>query len=522
MNLYEVMKRIETRADVPLSRVRGLRSSVQRYGILLGCASLEQCEESNFALPKNERHKLIEKGLPIYYPNAKSGAARNIKNDVGFVLRKAQELKLISPIDEGREEIATGRFKKRKVGKILPAKVRREKVALLSSQPYSLPYDYWSIELRTSFDDWRRVVTASNAPSGHTGHHQPTRPATVLNKKHKLEAYFGFIKHTLQIENIDFKMLADFESLAAYVKWLRARRPHAKHVQARDFLSIASSIIRNYLVVKAAKEGSTEDASKYAGVVKRISVLRREIEEVTRPRYKATDIGHTSPEIDAYEPSYRELLKVACAEFPMDGKSRPGLSEAELAACAGRAIALLLLLYHPLRNKNYREAWVSSNSIKTPVGRWHLRFKDPTAMTFGQTQSQFNGVNVYDLPLNEQITKYLDKYLSVWRPTLLRKLDQQISQAGSASSQRRATDRRQRLARAKNLLLLNSKGTEFSQQKFSLWIQTATYRWLGVRVSPRQLSEIATDELSKRTSGLQHITDLRPHALLDVELARIL
>ncbi len=532
MNLAYLVERLEELGRIKPSRVRSIRSSASRYAKALGYSSPGLCEEKKYARHAGERNALIEAKLHGVPP----GVLRNIKSDVGYVLRNAEQLQLIAPISHPQDnETKAGRLGRRKQTKSLPSLIAAKNTTLYRPDKYSLPFELWSSALQAQYEEWRKYV--SDAKQKALPHHR-NRPATVQNKLRKFEAVFGYLGNVRKLSQIDFRMLidvqvsglqptslpsfvadrkqADVGLLTEYVQWHEQKRAGTKTTQLREVVNIASSVARRFFAPVAEQEGKHIEAQRYLAIAKEISLLRRKLEDALK--LNSQDVFKSSPFVlHGSRVNYRDLMEVAIAEFPDSGRLPAGLSGTELASCAGRSVALLLMLHHPSRNRIYREMRLSEGMIKCIGGRWLLHFSHNAFHslhgTFIKKKAKFE-----EFDLNDQVIGYLENYLRIWRPKLLCAIDKQIARLQTATPQSESLDKLQQLEDSKRLLFITSKGTVFSQINFAQWFEKAVYRWLGVRASPRAVHDLAVAEITRKAGGTTHIRRLRRCSLYDVEV----
>jgi integrase len=151
----------------------------------------------------------------------------------------------------------------------------------------------------------------------------------------------------------------------------------------------------------------------------------------------------------------------------------------------------MLLVHHPLRNKHYREARLARNLVKTSNGEWHLCFAGE-GVPAGRKDKKSKD---YDAPLAPEVAEYLERYLQEWRPRLIGVLTERLKRLralkAEAGGNKVDTKLISELEQSADYLFLNGRGRRFNTDGFSQWIQAGTYRWLGVRVNPQLISEIA-------------------------------
>ena len=389
-------------------------------------------------------------------------------------------------------------FGRRKVRGDLPSLITKQAVGFHRPR-YSLPLERWPAGLRRQYDAWRKWVTDATAPA--RGYGPKNRTATVENKTRKFEAFFGYLYNVRGIEELDFRMLLDIgpprpagEALGhfsklrkdldvglldEFVEWHWEHRLGRSSAQAREIVSAAASVARRFYTLRAARAGRQGEERSFNLVADHIGELRR-----------ALDVESVIPK-EQRRVSRADLLSAAQAEFPRQRHLPANQSGTELAARAGRAVALMLLVHHPLRNKHYREARLARNLVKTSNGEWHLCFAGE-GVPAGRKDKKSKD---YDAPLAPEVAEYLERYLQEWRPRLIGVLTERLKRLralkAEAGGNKVDTKLISELEQSADYLFLNGRGRRFNTDGFSQWIQAGTYRWLGVRVNPQLISEIA-------------------------------
>lgn len=491
MNLQELLDRLDAAGRIRPARLRDIRSALNRYARMLGCGDLRDCPEPAYALPRGRRSELIEEHLKDASPHV----LRNVKNNVSFILRQAEELGLIRPTGEDGEGVAPKQFGRRKIGARFPSLMSTESVGYHLA-PYSLPMVRWPATLKQQYDDWRRWVTEAKVPRQYPN--PRNRRTTIENKTKKFEAFFGYLFNERGIKDLDFEMLTDFEPdpplqnrggkfrrhrrnlgvglLEEFVRWHREQRLGRESAQAREVVSTAGSVARRYYFLKALLVGQHVDAGWFDFLAMEISSFRAKLDEDQTPGIISAERGAVSK---------AELLRAARAEFPRLNRHSARSSGTELASRAGRALAIIMMVYHPLRNRYYREARLGHELVKKEDGKWYLRFDEG-----GERKAGAADRTPRELPLSSEVVDYLEQYLEYWRPKLVRKIEDKINRLRSESNGQ-PYEVRGELEKHKEILFLNTSGGPFTGAGFAQWVQSATYRWLGVRVNPESVRSIS-------------------------------
>lgn len=484
MNLQNVIEKLEAAGKIKPSRLRHVRSSINRYAKALGCNSPAQCEEKQFALGKDEREQIIKEMMG---DQASFYALRNAKNDISFLLNQAEKLGLIKKIsDKPSRQSQKEKLRRRKLTSNLPAKISADRTGFHRIH-YGLPIENWETKLRDEYENWKKWVSGEAEKNGVKAFNEP---ATIETKTQKMEAYFGYLKNIRQITDLDFEMLFDVESssntategsnfthlrkeinvglLEEFMLWHLERNNNAISHQARVTLGVANSVVKNFYLAKARAERRSWDASNYLQIVKELNRLRELLKKNQEPDRSTKKANYTQD----------ELFQAAKKEFPSSSALSPSQPGTILANRAGRALAIMLLIYHPkLRNKNLRELQINSSILKNEKGQWIVKILPTEQKNNLGRKGKLKG---FESVLVPSITNFLEKYLDQWHPQLIKRIDQ--NQALVLPTSNTAVENE-----TEKYLFLKSSGTSYDRTEFIAWIERGTYRWLGVRLNPDQI-----------------------------------
>jgi len=507
VNLQELVNRLAAAGRIKPTRLRAIRSAAKRYAQMLDYDAPQDCPEQAYTLDPARRNELIEEHLK----DASAHVLRNVKNNISFVMRQGESLGIIRP-PARVAETEPRQFGRRKIGTALPSLMSKQSVAF-HRIPYSLPLERWPAHLRQQYEEWLEWV--SDPPIETTSYSPKNRAVTVENKTHKFEAFFGYLHNIRGIEELDLRMLLDLGEarpadspfgdfsplrqdpdtglLAEFVKWHRTQRIGRRSSQAREVVSVAASVARRFYSLRAARDGRQDEAQGFDRLADRIGWLREALgDRVATVIPRAQRMASRS-----------DLLRAARAEFPQRRALPVGQSGTELAARAGRAVALMLLVHHPLRNRHYREARLSSNLIKKPDGKWYLHFAGEDVATGRKVASRRKrrGTNNYEAQLDAEVADHLERYLHEWRPILIGRLAERLNrlraEQAAASGNKSQPELISSLEQCEDYLFLHGRGGPFTRAGFSQWIQAATYRWLGIRVNPQLISQLPDERTSR-------------------------
>ena len=497
LTLFDVLERLEQAGRIKASRRAHIRASVRIYAAALGCTNSEECDEAKFALEKERRNQIIERELGA---EASPYLLKNTKNNISFVLRQAELLGLIAAIPDSAlpssdAESQPGKLVRRKLQRRLPSRTAAENTGFYREH-YSLPVEQWNERLREQYEAWKdwTLHTKVRLP----GIKPRNNAATVADKTERLETFFGYLFHVRKIVDLDFEMLFDIDYerddlvaaknfvelrrqpeiglLEEFVEWHRTRHNGRVSFQARAVVSVAVNVAQKYYYLKTHLNGEFARAEDFRRLTIRLQQLNRkvtaELDEDNKQQPK--------PQV-AETLSAGQLLAAARREFPRQSKLLKGQAGNLLALTAGRALALMFLVKHPLRSKRWREASLSENLFQDRDGNWVLHFNqiDPAK------SNEFSNFGLYEKRLDAELSDHLNAYLKIWRPQLL-KQSQTIPVESSRNDESIASKigvAQSSVQPTTDFVFLNSSGRPFSSQEFSRWVEKGVYRWTGVRMN---------------------------------------
>jgi hypothetical protein len=284
---------------------------------------------------------------------------------------------------------------------------------------------------------------------------EQVKPKAEKEKLDHFERFFGYISRIKGEEILYFRMLLRPDLIESYVNWLINVRAGGRVPRiAIRFLEIAHSVAKSY------------DDKWAISQIKSLQSGLDELKPVVRKKQSQTTVV--------------ELLRAGIMEFPRYEPAKFGGKAQAFRAC--RSIAILLMTLLQLNSKQLREARLFHNR-KRVNSKWNLLIKAGGKIFIINSERPRVKDEGFVFELPEPIATRLNEYLTVWRPLL-----------ESADSP--------------DYLLLTAKGIYFtSADVFGRWIERGIFGQLGVRVSPRQVKESATEELL-RDIGDEEVANL--------------
>lgn len=509
IDIETLVARLAEAGHIKPSRLRDVRSSAHRYAKMLGYSDPRRCPLNIYALSELERNRIIEVSLP----DASPAVVRSIKSNVSIILKQAVEHNLITSEEVSRETLRQRTFERMRKAKPAHAVLTKETVAF-HREPYRLPLEHWDAPLRAQYDEWKKWVTQGIPPVGFEN--PKNRRATVKNKTDKFEAFFGYLHNIRGIAKPNFEMLVDVRLdlphtseavrfavhrsdprvglLNEYVLWLERERLGRRSAQALEMVSIAGSVARKFLYPQAELAKKIGRAAWAKEAARKISELRRSLAPVPTASVR-TD----------HRISRRKLLEAARSEFPqlVGDAATSARMRMRLAIRAGRAVALMLLVSHPLHTKSFCRARLHHNLLRDDDGTWHLHFTSDDEVAGLRGRATVIKNMIYHAPVSADVVEYLDQYLSFWRQRLVENTSNVV-----AYSSPHLTGTIETTKRIGDYVFLGLNGVPFTPAQFSNWLRPAISGWLGVRISASEIRALVAKEMMREIRNIDHVQDL--------------
>src|SRR5215208_5079384 len=187
MNLMALVDAVDIAGHIKPGRLEDISSSVRQYATLLGYVDPTQCPPTAYAKPKSVRDELIETTMT----EASVIKLRNLKNNLSFLFRHAEELGLVRLQHITRLPQAHAFSGKGGMPRVLSQaqQWRRDRYGLL-------PQD-WPPALRQEYEKWERWATADFVVGRPAA--RRVRWSTVTHRKHIFQSFFGYLTTIRQL-----------------------------------------------------------------------------------------------------------------------------------------------------------------------------------------------------------------------------------------------------------------------------------------------------------------------------------
>jgi len=371
----------------PPSVQKDIKTAVGYLAKALDCSDPQHCPLELYTQPLASLYGHIET-----YQLAQSKGPhtiRNIKNAISRLLRETERQQLFTPVDLP----------------LVPQHSRwtrppRHGAESAAHHGTSLPYRNWPPALQESFTAFQTWATSPLVPGRDASLRK--RPVTVDDYQRGFENYFGFLVHVQDIPCLTFDQLFDFELVSAYVHW------HVNEIHHRTTKNIHQFLMRLFALTRQYRPDPDLRA--------RLVALKKTL-PTPAPVYNKDDAWVSLATLE--EIGHMLWPRKHPHEISTGHSAHPGLNSAVRASLS---LMFRLWTYRPYRQRNIREMALGTN-LRKDNGTWHITFNGEQlkiAVKRGRP-------NTFDLPFPQALVPHLEEYLSVWRPLLIKKAGEPLS-----------------------------------------------------------------------------------------------
>jgi hypothetical protein len=423
----------------PASVQKDVRTAVRVLAKALQFPDPHQCpiEQWNQSLPALYRH--VETYLAAQ--GKSSHTLRNTKNNLSRLWRLAETQGLFTPIPL----ILTPRYDPR-------TKPHRSGSAVTDHTGTYLVYRDWPPALQESFTAFTLWATAPVVPGRDASLRK--RPTTLRNYQLAFEGYFGFLHRIEQPQALTFDQLFDITLITKYVHWHVNELHHRPTKAIYNFLTRLLSLARQYRPLPDLRG--------------QLLALRKTL-PIPVPTYNKNDAWISLAKLDEVG---RSLWPRRTPEsFAKKGYNaqHPGLKS---ALHAGLSLMFRLWCFIPLRQRNVREMKLEENLYKDANDHWRLTFHDEQL----KIASKRGRPNTFNVPFPPELVPFLEAYLSLWRPILLKKASQPSS-----------------------YVFLSHSGTPYNYRTLHQVTSTQVYSYTGEHWHPHIVRTVWATEYIRKT-----------------------
>jgi hypothetical protein len=480
------------------SRQSTIKNSLTSYAVLLG-KNIGNCLPENFVLPVAERNSLIDKGL-VRVKKSRSGATglsesafRNVKNDVSFILRKAEEFELIE-------------------SSLVKLAFYREAQVAAKSFPTGRPprgEQYWIPKYTLDpipglFQDeldayrlWTTSPSTSKRPLS-----LKRRPVTQDATELSIKRFAGFLVkfRGVRAEDINLFCLTEPQNLEDYIEWYVENHGGKYTVTVRDICAKVKCLATYFQVIATTndvKRDMGERIIEIEGFKSTLPPTVRVVDKKTRwislKELDAIGVAYDPVNFERRNTSKGNAGRVAKmlrefeqGIFPKENKFRV------TAMQAGVSLMLRFIVRIPLRQRNLRE--MEWNPMHPELGRnlykcdgqWRIRFRGEQMKISHKGGKE----NIVDYTFPPSLSADLDRFMKCWRPILI----------DTKTNLHLAPEVPNELPKiiGQEYFFLNSFGAPIDVNQMINLISRLTYRYVKVAMNPHMIRSIwATEYLKK-------------------------
>ena len=461
------------------SRVGPIRTALKQYARMLGFGTPAECAISACLKPDKIRNRMIEELAP---PPLASHGVRNLKNNVAFVLRKAIEAEIVSPLES---ELS---WKDCKNTRVLPR--RNEHVC---SPKYVIdPVPLALEEEITAYEDWSTRISNRARPKS-------LRKRPISFREHRttiLQAAGYLVKYKGREGNcIKLITLVEPNNAIDYVEWRIEQQSKYTAGSASTLAHIAG--LARYLEIAA---DSSEQKSMIEGWRRELRNFRaslgtpRKVQEQNKRWLSLSQlemVGRSIYPLNARR--VKELSRSSRARVSCDPNrisERSGMTFQLYAFRVLQSLLVRLLIRIPLRQRNLREMlWNPASpedgqNLYKKNGVWYLRFRGPE-LKISEVKGEVHSL-AYEFP--NDLVDLLEEWLYKWRPILI-------------AGQKDNNKGEECLSLGREFVFVNRRGRALTMPQVTLLVKKATFKFTGVAVNPHMIRTIFATEYIKATNN---------------------
>lgn len=462
------------------SRIAPIRTAIRQYAHILGYSDAAKCPGNDFLKADKTRNRLIEDNAPR---TMGSNGVRNLKNNVSYVLRKAVEHQVISPLNSElaswKESNPTNKMPKRNEN-VFPHKYIMDPVPQSLDQEIA-EYENWSTRINNRARPKRlrkRAISFS--------HHR----RTILCAAGYLVRFRG-----LKSASMNLLTIIEPKNAIDYVEWYIE--------QQSKFTAGASSILGRIIAIAKYVEISGQSS-------KQKSLAQRRIRELVEFR-ASLGTPVTVRDKDKRWLTLNQLEVVGRSIYPLNARRVKEVSEATridilrhhnqeprgsqrtFRRYAFRVLTSLLIrlvIRIPFRQRNLREMLWNPSSPKEGQnlykknGVWRLRFRG-NELKISEVKGEVHCLE-YEFP--GDLVDLLEEWLYKWRPILI-------------AGQKSATQGKERLMNDQQFVFVNFLGCPLAMSQVTATFERATFKFTGVSLNPHMVRTIYATEYIKATNN---------------------
>jgi hypothetical protein len=371
--------------DVPESRKKDIKTSVNVLAKALGYGSPGDCQSESFRLPPDRIAHILEQQLT----GKGAHTIRNTKNNISRLYRLAEEKELYEALPKTTEQILAGR-------EILT--VGRPGGHMTKRDGSYLTYANWPTELQAAwqgYESWATDPFVEGRPA-----RLRKRPVTVKLHRTCLESFFGYIHNELK-QKPTFEDIQNTDYIAGF---LRSR------IKSRN--NTVSTTIHRVLIAIAVITGQYLKKQDVRDAVK---AIHKDLPKA-QVRYNKQDAWPDG--------GLETLATVARSIWPTRQPEDFVTGGLQTAFYAGISLMLSLWCYIPYRQRNMREMKLDENLYKDARDNtMKIRFSGEQM----KIETKNGHENVLEMPFPDDLLPKLNEYLTKWRPILAKRTDNAYS-----------------------------------------------------------------------------------------------
>lgn len=479
ISLEQVLQLLMEQNVIRPKRMAPIKTALKQYSQILGYNDPSKCLMTVCLKPDRIRNRLIDEHAPI---GLGSNGLRNLKNNVSFVLRKAAESGIVSPLTE------LASWKDSNDTRLMPR--RNEHIV---SPKYKIDAVPPSLEKEIAvYREWSTRITNRTRPKT-----LRKRPISFRHHRATILQAAGYLVKYKRIEDncITLLTIVDPKNAIDYVEW-RIEQQRKYTAGAGIALAHIASIAR-YLEITAQSSEQKVMINQWLrqlrnfreglGVPEKVQDQSKrwlnlnQLETVGRSIYPLNAVR-----IKELSRSTRYAVQNNSGEIPRDSVRTFRLYAFRVL----QSLLIRLLIRIPLRQRNLREMlWNPScpeegKNLYKKDGAWRLRFRG-TELKVAEVKGELHSV-AHAFPTD--LVQLLEEWLDKWRRIMI-------------AGQKGANKGAESVSNGQEFVFLNCRGRPLALRQVTGLFERATFKFTGVAVNPHMIRTIYATEYIKTTNN---------------------
>ena len=471
-------------------------------------SDLSHCQPEQYHLPPEERNALIDlKHPPHWQPNT----LRNCKSTIRWLMTFGETHGHLGPVEtlfgwKQRTRIPEGRFAYREE--------ETPRAVYAREQRYGLhPLAEKAPQVSADLEAYLSWCQGKPRIPGRGKKFLPRRikknARSCATTREVVSAVAGYAVNILgqDAASITLESITDPELLQTFAYWMIHERRGAYTVRLHTALGILKALVSHWLCHATHAE---EIGALVEGLGEPVKVRDKEkrwlsLQQILQVAYSIYPFN----ERRLRESKHARMILKAVQAHDTTGWVGKYLTMQLIAMNVQASLLLRLLCEYPWRQRQYREMELGKHLTKGKDGRWQLRYHGSQLKRSHRDGRE----NVLSGTLSPENSAFLDEWLTLWRPFLVRPSQTYVYRLGSnrrnakspepstsPAAQRRYTHY-EVTGQEPTHIFLTKTGWPMDDAQMTDLVRSATYRFTGVAMTPHMVRDVWATEYLKAHQG---------------------